>query len=95
MNTIDESSRLVRNAEIPTGVIDGELVALDLARGDCFGMDKVGTVIWTLICEPIQVATIIDRLVEDYHVDRESCANDVLPFLGELAEAGLVRVLEE
>lgn len=94
MNNIDETSFVVRNAQIPTGVIDGELVALDLDRGDCFGMDRIGTVIWTMTAEPVRVAIIVDRLVEEYEVSRDICLGETLPFLGELADAGLVRVLE-
>ena len=95
MNDISEASLLVRNSEIPTGVIDGELVALDLARGDCFGMDQVGTTIWNMATSPIRAGDIIDRLSEEYEVDRATCAGDVLPFLADLAGAGLVRVIDE
>ena len=95
MSIIGEQDRLVRNQTIPTGVIDGEMVALDLDRGECFGMDRVGTLIWEMSAEPIRVATMIDRLAAEHGVDRATCAADVLPFLADLAEAGLVRVLEE
>ncbi|MEO6247746.1 MAG: PqqD family protein [Sphingomicrobium sp.] len=95
MTLITEASLIVRNDKIPTGEIDGELVALDLERGDCFGMDRVGTLIWAMSAAPVQVATIIDRLTEDHEVDRQTCRDDVLPFIGELAEAGLVRLVEE
>jgi len=85
---------IVRNDQIPTGEIDGELVALDLERGDCFGMDRVGTLIWAMAAKPVHIAEIVDRLTADHEVDRATCRDDVLPFIGELAEAGLVRVLE-
>lgn len=93
MTKITEADTIVRNDRIPTGEIDGELVALDLERGDCFGMDRVGTLIWAMTAEPVGVAAIIDRLVMEHEVERDTCRNDVLPFIGELAEAGLVRVL--
>lgn len=94
MTDLTEASMIVRNDQIPTGEIDGELVALDLDRGDCFGMDRVGTLIWQMAAEPVPVAAIVDRLTQDHDIDRETCRNDVLPFIGELADAGLVRVLE-
>lgn len=95
MDPIAETSLIVRNESIPTGEIDGELVALDLERGDCFGMDRIGTRIWQLAAAPVRVAEVIDRLAEEHEVGRAICSDDVLPFLAELADAGLVRVLEE
>lgn len=55
MTDVTEASRIVRNDRIPTGEIDGELVALDLEQGDCFGMDRVGTLIWGMTAEPIAI----------------------------------------
>jgi hypothetical protein len=94
MTNISESSTIVRNDRIPTGEIDGELVALDLDRGDCFGMDRIGTLIWAMSAEPVGVAQIIDRLAQDHEVDRDTCRNDVLPFIADLADSGLVHVME-
>lgn len=91
---ITEASLIVRNDAIPTGEIDGEMVALDLARGDCFGLDRIGTLIWALAAEPVRVAAIVDRLAADHDVDRATCRDDVLPFLNELRGAGLVRVID-
>ncbi len=95
MGNIDENSRIVRNESIPTGVIDGEMVALDLQKGDCFGMDKIGTRIWVLIESPTPVSTIIDQLASEHEVDRATCSTDVIAFVADLARSGLVRVLDE
>ena len=90
---INGQSRIVRNAGIPTGAIDGETVALDLDRGECFGMDKIGSIIWEMAADPVRVADVVDRLARSHVVGRKQCLADVLPFLEELASAGLVRVL--
>lgn len=89
--TIDETTRVVRNDSVPTGEIDGELVALDVEQGDCFGMDRVGAQIWKIAESPRTVGEIADRLVETHEVDRARCLADILPFVGELVEAGLLR----
>lgn len=95
MSNINENSRIVRNDSIPTGVIDGEMVALDLAKGDCFGMDPIGTRIWALAATPGPLSTIVDQLVSEHDVDRATCSADVIAFVADLARSGLVRVLEE
>lgn len=88
---ITESTRVVRNESVPTGEIDGELVALDVEKGDCFGMDRVGASIWKIADSPRTVGEIADQLVETHDVERSRCLADILPFVGELVEAGLLR----
>lgn len=95
MDRIDEKCRIVRNDSIPTGVIDGEMVALDLDKGDCFGMDQIGTRIWALAETPVPVSAIVDQLIREHDVDRATCCADVIAFVTDLARSGLVRVLEE
>lgn len=87
----DEATCVQRNDEIPTGEIDGEIVALDLNRGDCFGMNEIGASIWNMAKEPITVGEIADRLVEMHDVERADCVRDVTPFVDEMIEAGLLR----
>jgi hypothetical protein len=90
MNT-SESTRVVRNDALPTGEIDGELVALDLEKGDCFGLDRVGAAIWHITESPRSVGDIADQLVETHDVDRSRCLTDILPFVDDMIEAGLLR----
>lgn len=95
MQDIDESTRLVRNESLPTGEVDGELVALDLDRGHCFGMDRIGSAVWAIAAEPVTVGAIVDQLTATHEVDREQCLADVVPFLGDLVAEGLLRRLPE
>lgn len=82
----------VRNKTLPSGEVDGELVALDLDKGDCFGLDKIGTEIWHLAADPIALQAIIETLVERYAVDEASCERDLQPFLADMVAAGLLRI---
>ena len=90
MQSINETTRVVRNKNLPTGEVDGELVALDLDRGHCFGMDEIGSAIWSLSEEPVTVGAIVDSLTERFEVERERCLSDVEPFVGDLIEEGLL-----
>ncbi len=82
----------VRNDKLPSGEVDGELVALDMDKGDCFGLDKIGTEIWHLAAAPITLSAIIARMVDTYDVDEAQCAADLQPFLVDMVEAGLLRI---
>jgi len=87
---IDETVRVVRNESIPTGEVDGEMVALDLDKGSCFGMDRVGSAIWEMTAEPLTVGQIADALTARFEVNREQCLSDVAPFVGDLLAEGLL-----
>ncbi len=93
MKAVTEFTQVVRNQNVPTGEIDGELVALDLERGSCFGMDHVGTAIWELADEPVTVGAIADALTQSHDVERVQCLSDILPFVEDLVGEGLLRTL--
>ena len=95
MQSISESTRVVRNEDLPAGEIGGELVAMDLERGTVFGLDEIGALIWKLSAEPVSVGAIADVLVESHDVDRETCLADLTPFISELLDEGLLHRLPE
>lgn len=87
---IDQQMRFVRNESIPTGEVDGEMVALDLDKGSCFGMDGVGSEIWAMAATPVTVAQIADALTARHDVSRDQCIADVTPFIADLLAEGLL-----
>jgi len=81
-----------RNSAALTADIDGEVVALDITRGACYGMDPVATRIWALLESPSTIATVCDTLTALYEVDVETCRRDVLDLLEDLRTADLITV---
>lgn len=80
--------------DIVTSDIDDEKVMMSIEKGQYFGLEAVGSRIWELLGAPIKVAALIDALLQQFAVDRETCERDVLAFLEELQLAGIVRVEE-
>ncbi|WP_353949203.1 lasso peptide biosynthesis PqqD family chaperone [Sporolactobacillus sp. Y61] len=70
----------------------GEKVMLSVERGKYYNLGKTGGVIWDLIQSPVSVAGVIELLTDRYSVDRETCEQDVLPFLEKLRADGLIIV---
>jgi hypothetical protein len=70
-------------------------VLLDLASEQYFGLDSVGTRIWTLLNEGVGAAAVVDTLLEEYEVERATLAADVDELLARLAAAGLIRFVDE
>jgi len=83
-----------RNNEVFASHIDDEVVMMNIQSGKYYGMDTIGSRIWELINEKIQVQQVVDQLLDEYDVSEEQCKNDVLEFLDELNENKLVEVLE-
>ncbi len=75
--------------------IDGEVVALDVEKGVCYGLDRIGARIWAMIAEPRTVASLCLELTRSYEVDLATCRNDVAALLADLAAEGLVRLMPE
>lgn len=73
--------------------IDDETVIMHLETGRYFGYDPVGTRIWALMKEPRTVSAICEQLVTEYEgVEASQCTSDVLAFLRELLDEGLVTI---
>ena len=73
--------------------VAGELVILDPASGEYFGLDPVGARVWEILEAPVPVAEIRDALLREFQVEATRCEADLLELLRELARHGLVEVL--
>ena len=81
-----------KNLEIDDTDLDGEKVMMNLDKGEYFMMNEVGSRIWEIISEPINVEEIINTLRNEYEVDEETCKDTVIEFLGRLDHADLISI---
>ncbi|MEE4451357.1 PqqD family protein [Novosphingobium resinovorum] len=79
----------IQSPTTATAEIDGQLVALDVRAGICFGLDPIATTIWKLLDRHRSVEELVEVLLELYEVDRVTCAEQTGELLQELAEIGL------
>ena len=75
--------------------VDHEVVALNIDRGTCYGLNPVGSRIWKIIENPVTIDDICSRLMAEYDVDAATCERQVLDLLEELRSEGLITTLEE
>lgn len=94
MNKSDLSgdAMVVRNEGLLTAEVDGELMAMSVDRGICYGLNAVGTRIWALIAEPRSVDDLCARLRQEFDVEEEECRRDVVDLVEELRAEGLATV---
>jgi hypothetical protein len=73
----------------------GEAAILDIKSGIYYGLNAVGARIWNLIQEPQLVDAICATILEEYDVEPDRCARDILTLLQELLANGLIEVRNE
>ncbi len=78
------------NQQVTGDLPDGDIVILSIRDGVYFGLNQVGGRIWKLIQRPISICGIHQALLDEYDVDPEDCYQEILSFISELYEHGLV-----
>jgi hypothetical protein len=73
----------------------GEAIILELKAGMYYGLDAIGTRIWSLIQEPRSVSSLRETLLSEYEVDAERCEHELLSLLQDLAANRLIRIEDE
>lgn len=75
-----------------SGVLHEETILLSSTTNQYYGLDAVGSRIWSLIQEPRRVSDICTLLVSEFEVEPQACERDVQRLIRDLAEAGLVTI---
>jgi hypothetical protein len=91
--TIEAGTVVVRTAGLLSAAVDDEIVILNPHRGNYVGLDAIGRAVWDLIEQPHEVAELCQKLSQDFGTTPDQVAADVLPFLAELADEGIARVV--
>lgn len=89
---IDERTVVSRTRELYEAELDGDLLALCVESGWCYGFNPTAAAIWRSLAEPVAVATLIDAIVTEFAIDRVTCLAETSIALRELERDGLVRL---
>ena len=83
-------TRIARRDRVVWRELDGEAVLLDLESEAYFGLDEVGTRIWSLLEAERPLAEVHRLLLAEYEVGAEELWGDLVGLVGRLLAAGLV-----
>ncbi len=85
-----------RNRNVAWRVIEEEAILISSEDSMLHSLDEVGTLIWELADGEHTIDQIVDRICEDYDVERERAHKDTVEFLENLAgdELKLVEFVE-
>ena len=89
---MSEDLLVERRGEMIETEVDGELVALHIDNGTCYGFNSTATRIWTMIEQPKRVSELTEQLMREFDVDAATCEAQLKELLDELAADGLVEI---
>src|SRR5215472_10034614 len=85
-------SRVAVGGDVVSRELDGEAVILNLESGTYFGLDPVGTRIWSLLQKNGSLREAFETLQQEYEVAPDRLEEDLLRLVKELYTKGLVRL---
>ncbi len=83
--------RFMVSQDVVAREVGGELVLLDLASGQYFGLDSVGGRIWELLCErPHTLAELCDCIEAEFDAPRNRIEADLMALAAQLCDQELI-----
>jgi hypothetical protein len=65
-----------------------------MESGFYFGLNSVASVIWGMMEGGIQFSVLVEKLMEQFDVDRATCESDTRELIDQLLEKKIIRVVE-
>jgi hypothetical protein len=81
-----------KTADLLESEVDEQVVALDVDKGQCYGLNAVGSQVWRMLDTPMSLQEICSALQDEYEVEPELCRDEVGRLLADLQSEGLVEV---
>ncbi len=79
-----------KNLQIISSKMDNEVVMMSVEKGNYYGLNRVGSEIWEKLTEPITVAGLCEKLLQEFDVEKDKCEQDVIKYLEKLVSEGLI-----
>ena len=80
--------------QVPAGVmsrvVGDETVILDLETGTYFGLDPVGARMWALMSQGKSLSDVVETLLTEFDVTRETVRQDLIQLVATLKEHKLL-----
>jgi hypothetical protein len=93
-NEIWLSRRLTPNDAVVAAEVDQQAILLHVDTGVYYGLDEVGTRIWSLLSDGHDTPSVLSTLAEEYDVDPTELHRDVSTFLDRMLELGLIQTVD-
>jgi hypothetical protein len=85
-------SVVVATTEQVSCPLGDESAILNLKNSVYYGMNPVGSRVWTLLQQPRSISELRDTLLDEYEVSADKCEHELLELLEKMRIEGLVEV---
>ncbi|GIW21840.1 MAG: hypothetical protein KatS3mg068_0847 [Candidatus Sericytochromatia bacterium] len=80
------------NCNFISSEVDNELFLMSLENNAYYGLEDVGKRIFEIIQKPISFLEIVEILLNEYDIDKETCINDLREFLLNLEKENIIKI---
>jgi hypothetical protein len=96
MQTVQTSARFIRNREVVSRQIEGELVIVPIRRGvgdlnSLYTLNPVGSALWEFMNEEHSVPEMVSRVCDEFEVTCTQAQTDIQEFLDSMLEEKLIQ----
>jgi Coenzyme PQQ synthesis protein D (PqqD) len=96
MQTVTSDVRFVRNRDVVSRQIEGELIIVPIRRGvgnlnSLYTLNVVGRVLWEYLGEGHTLPEMVQRVCDEFEVSVAQAQNDIQGFLDSLLEEQLIQ----
>jgi len=70
--------------------MDGDLVMMNIERGEYVGLKGIGPRLWALLEQPGSVDDLVAVVTREYEIDDATCRRDIQGFLDQMIAKGMV-----
>ncbi len=91
---MNRDTRIVRTNKALVSSIEDELVMFDVNAGQYYGLNNVATAVWNHLETEKTVDELAEALTNEFDISVDECRQELLEFLPELEEKGLIEVVE-
>lgn len=81
---------LTQNRKAACRVINGEAVIVDPSTSRLYSLNPIATLIWEMTSEKACVEDIVEKILEEFEVEREVVERDCEKFVSDFADKGLL-----
>lgn len=84
-------SRVIRNDAVLFTAVDGEIVTMNIASGNYYNFDKIGSFVWDMIENESSIEDICSALHQIYNAPLEIIQRDIIALLEDMKRHNLLK----
>ena len=89
---IEDTMMVSRRENMIAADVGNEAVILDIQSGYFFQLNRTAALVWGLLETQISVGDLCAKMAEAHSVDPAICRDDVMEFIADMRERGLIAI---